>query len=287
MTEKKGRGPRPSDCPAGGVGGELKQKRDAFLHTFFKRGAELTEELVGNNTRLRDQLASLEEENAALKTQLASDKAIRDLLKKISELEREKEKLLSAVHEHTVITNRFVEIESELESFANLYVASFQLHSSLRVASVIRHIRELLVQLVGVRSLGIYFVDDDEQHLVPIAADGIDVGSLPKIPLRDSAASNALEALVERTYLTGVPHIADGELPSTPVACLPLALDNRTVGVIVVYALLEHKKRLVTVDRELFKLLEAHAGSALVSAHFWSHANGALPSAEELREMSA
>jgi hypothetical protein len=285
MTEKKARGARRSDPPSTDVGEELKEKRDAFLHTFFRRGAELTEELVGENRRLREQLGALEEENAALKTQLASDKAIRDLLKKIDELEREKARLLSTVHSQAEITNRFAEIESELESFANLYVASFQLHMSLRVRTAVRHVRELLVQLVGVRSLGIYFVDAAERQLIPIAADGVDVGSLPNIPLRDGSASDPVHAIVERTYLTGVPHVAEGEAQAPPAACIPLHLEGRTVGAIVVYALLEHKKRFVTVDRELFKLLGAHAGAAVVSAYLWGQAGERLPSAEALREL--
>ena len=90
---------------------------------------------------------------------------MRDLIKKIDELEREKSRLLSTVTEQEEVTgrivNRFAEVESELESFANLYVASFQLHQSLRLRTVVRHIRELLVQLVGARSLAIYFADED------------------------------------------------------------------------------------------------------------------------------
>src|SRR5277367_4992194 len=152
MTEKKGRGSRRSDRPVQVVAAELKGKRDAFLQTFFRRGAELTDELVSENRRLRDQIGDLEGENAALKTQLASDEAIRDLLKKIDELEREKARLLSTVNRQEEISNRFAEIEAELESFANLYVASFQLHSSLGVRAVVRNVKELLGQLVGVRS---------------------------------------------------------------------------------------------------------------------------------------
>src|SRR5260370_16910799 len=129
MIDKRGRGSRRSEIPEGNVAGELKQKRDEFLHTFFKRGAELTEELVGDNRKLRSQLLQLEEENTSLRTQLASDKAIRDLLNKIDDLEREKARLLSAVHDQSEITNRFTEIQSDLQTFANLYVPSFQLHS--------------------------------------------------------------------------------------------------------------------------------------------------------------
>jgi GAF domain-containing protein len=286
MIDKRGRGSRRSEIPEGGVAGELKQKRDEFLHTFFKRGAELTEELVGDNRKLRSQILRLEEENTSLRTQLASDKAIRDLLSKIDDLEREKERLLSAVHEQAEISSRVTEIESELESFANLYVASFQLHSSLRVRTVVRNIKELLVQLVGVRSLGIYFVDDSERYLVPIASDGVDLGSLQKIQLRSESAEDAVEAIVERTYLTGVLHVAEGDVVSAPAACVPLQLEDRVVGAIVVYSLLEHKRRFVTVDRELFKLLGAHAGGAIVSAHLYGHSN-ALPGATVLRETCA
>src|SRR5260370_41026586 len=137
MIDKGGGGSRRSEIPEGNVAGELKQKRDEFLHTFFKRGAELTEELVGDNRKLRSQLLQLEEENTSLRTQLASDKAIRDLLNKIDDLEREKARLLSAVHEQSEISNRVTERESELASFAKLYLASFQLPSSLRARTVV------------------------------------------------------------------------------------------------------------------------------------------------------
>jgi hypothetical protein len=293
MTEKKGLGSRRSDRPTQVVAAELKEKRDAFLQTFFKRGAELTDELVSENKRLREQIGGLEIENAQLRTQLASDNAIRDLLRKIDELEREKARLLSTVHRQEEITNRFAEIEAELESFANLYVASFQLHSSLRVRSVVRNVKELLEQLVGVRSMGIYFVDEAERRLLPIASGGVDLSTLPSIALEEGrrgggAGLDPVVALVERTYLTGVPHIAEGEmLASSPQACIPLQFEDRFVGAIVVYSLLEQKKRFITVDRELFKLVGAHAGGALVAAHYWSLAGGSLPTAQALREACA
>jgi hypothetical protein len=291
MTEKKGRGSRRSDRPEQVVAAELKEKRDAFLQTFFKRGAELTDELVGENRRLREQIGNLEAENAALKTQLASDSAIRELLQKIEGLEREKARLLSTVHQQEEITNRFAEIEAELESFANLYVASFQLHSSLGVRAVVRNVKELLGQLVGVRALSIYFVDEESSRLLPIASDGVELSSLPVIGLdegrRGTGALDPVAAVIERTYLTRMAHIAEGETLGTPVACIPLQFEDRAVGTIVVYSLLAQKKRFVTVDRELFKLVGAHAGTALVAAHYWGKAEGRLPSAEALREACA
>ncbi|HEY8040741.1 MAG TPA: GAF domain-containing protein [Polyangiaceae bacterium] len=291
MTEKKGRGPRKSDRPGAAVAAELKEKRDAFLQTFFKRGAELTDELVADNRRLREQIAKLEEENTELKTQVASDRAMRDLLKKIQSLETEKSRLLSTVHEQEEITgritNRFAEVESELESFANLYVASFQLHLSLRLRTVMRHIRELLVQLVGARSLAVYFADDDARRLVPVVSEGVELAAVQLVPLQDGATADPVMAVIERTFLTGVPHIAEGDVTTPPAACIPLAVEDRNVGVIVIYALLEQKKRFVTVDRELFKLLGAHAGATIVAAYLYTEGDGRLPSAETLRAMCA
>src|SRR5258708_6327562 len=234
MARNRGREARREEPPASTKQGDLKQKRDAFLQTFFKRGAALTDQLVGENRRLRSQIEALEEETAALKTQLASDTAIRDLLKKIALLEREKARLLSTVHDQAEISHRFAEVESELEAFANLYVASSQLHASLRVRAVVRNVRELLLQLVGVRKLGIYFVDDTERHLVPIASDGVALGDLPKIPLRRAAPTNSVAAAIERTFLTGVAHITGGQAGVTPAACIPLEYADRIVGTIVI-----------------------------------------------------
>ncbi|HVY46593.1 MAG TPA: hypothetical protein VHB21_11980, partial [Minicystis sp.] len=90
MTEPKGR-PPPSDRPPE----DLKKERDAFIQQFFKKGAQFTEELLKENERLRERIGELENENGELRTHLASDAAIRELLRKIELLEHEKQELLT------------------------------------------------------------------------------------------------------------------------------------------------------------------------------------------------
>jgi hypothetical protein len=291
MSDKKPRGSRKSDRPAAAVAAELKEKRDAFLHSFFKRGAELSDELVQENRRLHDQIARLETENAELKTQLASDRAIRDLLKKIDHLERDKARLLSTVSEQEEITgqitNRFAQVEGELESFANLYVASFQLHLSPRFRTVMRHIKELLQQLVGARSAAIYFADDEGRRLVPVATEGVELSSLQEIAVRDGVTGDPVATIIERSFLTSIAYVADGPIASAPAACIPLQVEDRAVGAIVVFDLLPQKKQLVTVDRELFKLLGAHAGVSLVAAYAYTSGDARLPAPEALRALLA
>ena len=62
---------------------ELKKERDSFVQTFFKKGAQFTQELVNENSRLRSRVGELEQETAKLRAQVASDDAMRELLKKI------------------------------------------------------------------------------------------------------------------------------------------------------------------------------------------------------------
>src|SRR5580658_10957994 len=129
MSEKKSRPPkREASSPSFE---DLRQQRTAFVSTFFKKGAEITDELVRDNERLRTMARKLEGENTALRTQLRSDDAIREALKKIDELEREKDALLSQFSQAEAVTTRFTarytEIEEELANLANVYVASYQL----------------------------------------------------------------------------------------------------------------------------------------------------------------
>ena len=91
MTRHQGRPAPPSDRPPE----DLKKERDAFIQQFFRKGAQFTEELLKENERLRERIGDLEHENGKLRAHLASDEAIRELIRKIEELEREKEELLS------------------------------------------------------------------------------------------------------------------------------------------------------------------------------------------------
>ncbi len=108
---------------------------------------------------------------------------------------------------------------------------------------------------------------------------------MPPISL-DGAPSGVVEAAVERALLTGVSHVATGDAPVAPAACVPLMLGDRAVGVVVVFQLLEQKRRFLTVDRELFKLLGAHAAVALAGAYHFSHAGERIPTPAELRAIT-
>lgn len=280
MASKK---KRPSDTK---VETELDQKREQFLQTFFQKGAQFATDLLQENERLRYREAELAAELEALKRSLSSESGVRELLQRLHDAEREKHELLERFQHAQAVTRqyneRYQEIERELNDLASLYVASYQLHSTLDVRSVVRHIREMLHQLVGAQVFAVYFADETTRALGPIVTHGVEGAALPKVA--------AGEGHIGRAFTTGETTVAASIIDTTdydaPLACIPLRVEERVVGVIAVFRLLPQKRRFEPLDFELFKLLGAHAATALVGARLYARIAGKPLALDEYRDLS-
>lgn len=272
MADKGGRD--QTDVPVD----DLKKERDAFIQQFFRKGAQLTEELLRENERLRDKVSDLESENGKLAAHLASDAAIRDLLRKIDELEREKQELLARHARVQADTTRidvdYHEIESELANLANLYVAATQLHSARTVRSCIRNLKELLAQFVGAAEFAVYLASDDKSELCAIASEGVSPDQIARVPLTEGPLADAFRS--GRLVLGGAADTSKGSF-ADPAAIVPMHLDGRTVGIIAIFGTLSQKTEFINVDNELFKLLGAQAAPALVNARLFADAGRKVP----------
>ncbi|EYF01565.1 GAF domain-containing protein [Chondromyces apiculatus] len=271
MTDRKG---RASDRPPD----DLKKERDAFIQQFFRKGAQLTEELLRENERLRDKIAELEAENSKLRAHLASDSAIRDLLRKIEELEQEKRDLVTQSVRMVAASDRFntryADAEGELANLANLYVALSQLHSARSVRHVLRSLKELLAQFVGAGAFAVYFVSDEGNDLVAIASEGAPVADIERIPVTEGVIGDSFAK--GEIYLKEGGDVSKGSV-SDPAAVIPLGFDGRTIGAIAIFGTLPQKTEFVNVDTELFKLLGEQAAPALINARLFSDAGRHVP----------
>src|SRR5205814_8516566 len=78
---------------------DLVESKREFIETFFKRGAEFTEELMRENEKLRYRVVQLEEERRLVAE--GADRAhpntgaLRELVARIEALEHEREQILS------------------------------------------------------------------------------------------------------------------------------------------------------------------------------------------------
>lgn len=264
--------PPPDDKPALPEV-DLAASTREFIETFFKRGAEFTEELMRENERLRFRVVHLEEElrtarDATPHKPGSAQNALRELVARIEALETEKAQLLErfdgATLESRDFAARFQEIERENNNLANLYVASFQLHSTVELREVTQIILEILLNFIGAKTFAVQLVDEERGRLRTLAAEGIERGRVPEPEL-------AKAGKVAEVVRSGKPFFDEARLAARadlerPVIVVPLKIRDHVVGAIVIWDLLQQKTTLQEVDYELFNLLGAHAASSLQGA---------------------
>ncbi len=243
------------------------------MRSFLKKGVEYTELLIDENQELRRELLQIKSDNTRLRSHLASDDAIRDLVKTIEKLESERRELLAGLSElertEKEHEGRQAEIEQEVNDLANLYIANFQLHASLSPRRVVRHLCDMMGQFVGADGFAIYLVDEDAKQIVLAATESLD-----DVPERMDVGSGP----IGEACLTGIRQVRNDRLNEgsldDPVAVLPISVDGRAVGAIAIARLLEQKREWASVDHELFELVHAQAGVALIAANLYASQSG-------------
>lgn len=193
--------------------------------------------------------------------------AVQTLRKQLQSVERESvtlQRIASGlddfVHQQE---GRLTELEGELNDTALLYVAGEQFHAVLDAKYVLGYIRELLEQLLGAEVFVVY-LRTGEASFQPIVSRGI-----PDEKLREGAVPFApLEALIA----SGRPIIVEGRpLPSgtleTPVAAIPLLVQDRVVGAVLIAKLFAHKEGWAQADAQLMQLLSTRTGPTLLGAY--------------------
>jgi len=244
---------------------EFEGRAEEFL-TLFRKGADFTKELIAENERLRRQLASIEHrQQVAAQSDDEWDKLRSELLVRIQSLEDEKrdalERLQSVELENRQFAERYLEVEEENNNLANLYISSFQLHSTLNLAEVFKIILEIVINLIGGERFAIYVADEKAGSLEPVASEGAPVDAFPTVLLGEGVIGGAVSTS-ETFCQEDFSEAADGQ----PIVCIPLQLEERPIGAIVIHALLQQKDGFTPLDHELFTLLAGHAATAIFAA---------------------
>jgi nitrate/nitrite-specific signal transduction histidine kinase len=239
----------------------------------FKRGAEFSRELLVENERLRSELMRLQDRQQTAATSPEQWSKLRhELLERIHTLEEEctsmRGRLADVEEENGQFARRYVEIEEENNNLANLYVASYQLHSTLDMVEVLQIITEIVINLIGAEVFAIYLLDEATDELGAIAAEGMPASRFPTGRLGRGELGEAVASL-ETTCRDGT-HSDDLE---RPLVCVPLVVQERPLGAIAIYRLLQQKEGVTTLDRELFNLLGCLAATAIFAARLYSQSD--------------
>jgi hypothetical protein len=250
-------------------------RAEEFL-TLFKQGADFTKELLEENERLRHELHSVQEAHRRAATDPGEWGKLRvELLTAIDQLKLEKdnalERLKMVEEENRQFAERYVEIEEENNNLANLYVASYQLHSTLALSEVLKIIIEIVINLIGAEVFAVYVQDERSGTLEAVAAEGQDKDRFPKLALGSGIVGRSVQS-----GETWCGNTAGSEDWSVPIACIPLRVQDRPIGAIAIYSLLEQKEAFTPLDHELFTLLAGHAATAIFAAQLYSQSERKL-----------
>ncbi|OGL42736.1 MAG: hypothetical protein A2161_15285 [Candidatus Schekmanbacteria bacterium RBG_13_48_7] len=258
-------------------------KAEYFLDLFTK-GREFTEELLKENERLRYELLKLER-SKNFPDELLNPSNTR-MLSTIEEMEEQidrlKEKIAAVEAENIDFAKRYVDIEEENDKLANLYVASFHLHSTLELQTIMKTISEIIIDLVGAEKFAVYVTENEPGKLMPVIAEGMN--------LKDLKFINVGQGKEGEIAATGdiffVPQEDDHPAETgEPIVIIPLKMKDELMGLISIYSLLSQKAKLTHIDFELFSLLASHAASALFSAKMYSISNRKLSTMEGIFEL--
>lgn len=260
---------------------------ELYVRRIARQSARYMRELLRENQELRDLATQLDAERLRLASEWESVGAItaenRELRAAVDRLGAEMRDALNQLRitqQQLVVYERqkadltiklqdlhsesrrhledYLEVEQQNTNLVNLYVAGYRLHSTLDRAEVLAGVQEIIVNLVGSEELAILELDEEGDSPRIVSKIGLDANTFELLP--EQARARIVECL--RTQEVW---IAEAEQPgdSTLNACIPLTVDGRSIGAIVVFRLLQQKQGIEPLDRELFALLVTHAATAL------------------------
>jgi len=259
---------------------EQLERGEEFLE-MFRKGQEFTQDLLKENERLRFQVLHLEE---AVKKKLEDPDSTQqksmsqDMVQKLAQYKERLEELenrLSEVEAENVdFAQRYLDVEEQNNNLANLYVASYQLHSTLDYEEVLQIILEIIINLIGGEVFAIYLLDEKANTLNPEASEGVAVSDIPQVPLGEGIIGKAVQA--NESYFNDDPSDDLKKLFKDPLVCIPLTIKDDVIGTIVIFRLLQQKISFAPVDFELFTLLAGHAATAIFSSRLFTESKRKL-----------
>ncbi len=263
-------------------------RRSQEFSQIFNQTRQFVEDLLKENERLRYQIALLQSRQPSAPMIERLQKEVEYLRKRVAELERENQ-FLEARYREIEAENkdfalRYAEIEEQNNNLANLYVASYQLHSTLDFQEVLRIVKEIIINLIGAEMFGIFLLDEKDNHLHLVAHEEMDEVVGMKVSLE--------AGILGRVARTGEPYyINQAVRPDAPIdylhplACIPLKIKERVIGVIAIYRLFIQKDSFSALDHELFSLLAGHAATAIFSARLYTQSERKLMTLQSFLEL--
>lgn len=248
-------------------------ERETKFIEIFEESKRFTEEILRENEKLRMLVASLRGENTELESRYGKIEVprlhdrIRQLEQEVAELRRvnqeQREQFSSVEEENSEFAERYVKVERQYSDLIHLYVSSYRLHSTLQYDEVLQILKEIVINVVGAESFGVYVANEQSTELQLVAREELE--GPERVPMGQGRIGEAA-----RSGQAMVCDPGPERDPVEPAAVIPLRVGEAVVGVLAIFRLLRQKDSFQSLDYELFNLLGNHAATALCAATLYS-----------------
>jgi transcriptional regulator with GAF, ATPase, and Fis domain len=250
----------------------------------LERALAFTEKLLAENARLRKALAASHAGTVAGRSDAPGSEArVRELEAELGRVRAELTQRLAGSapepgdarlarfeQELAEERRRYAELEEQNNNLANLYVASYQLHSTLDFKEVVAIVMEIVINLIGAESFCLMLVDGKTDQLHAIACEGMEASAAPRLAVGEGVVGTVAKT-GEAWFRPATQAPGDD-----PLAAIPLKIKDHVIGVIVVSKLFPQKRGFSATDHELFNLLAGHAATAIFSAKLYGESERKL-----------
>lgn len=193
-----------------------------------------------------------------------------------------KRRLEAAEADVKELASRLVDSEHQAGRLMNLYVATYQLHSTLDPAEVQETIAEISINLLGAEQFILLLREGEGSECEIALSEGS--AEAPDAPYTGDHYAGG-DPVVDATLEDGVLRLGPST-ESSVLAAVPLRVQEVIVGALVILKLFDHKPMLKAEDRDLLELLSAHAASALFAARMFAAKDRKLRTLESLVKLA-
>lgn len=174
-----------------------------------------------------------------------------------------RERLAEIQRDNERLCDEYASIQQQNSELVTLFAAMERLYGAAGRADALEAIQEIVVNLVGSEELAVFELTEDGRRLTATHAFGLAPATLRDVSIGCGTIGRVAADGIAFVTADGTPAAAD---PPRLSACIPLKLGEKVTGALAVYGLLDHKRTLRALDRELLALIEKHAAAALRAA---------------------
>lgn len=160
--------------------------------------------------------------------------------------------------------------EKELDKISRLFKALNNLHITVNLNDIYKTIEQLLINFVGVKSYSLFLKDSNTKKFLLRTSKGMSKEKLKQILINEK--NNKINKMMkEKAGFITKPfhtpekiHLTNQKL--NLYACIPLHIEDRLIGTILVHNLTKEKGTFTQFDKDLFALIAQHAAISIVRA---------------------